>query len=501
MGLTAREQAGRKIYLEGESPTGREISAEIGAGARLPGSAVPCANCHGEEGRGRPEGGLLPPEITWSQLTRPYGHHHPNGRRHASFSDKSVARAVAEGLDPDGNRLDPAMPRYSMSAEDMASLMAYLQHLEAQGDPGLTESEIRLGVVLPTHGRLGEAGRAMAGLLKAYCDALNASGGIHGRRLELVLAEYDSDLGTGLASARELLARGSVFALLSGLVPGAERELAALAEQERIPLIGPMTPWTWEGEPPGRQVFFTLSGVGEQVQVLAEYAARELHKQGPRVAIIHPEQAGLTEAARAARGRFRAHGWEQVEVLRYERGSFDSEVAARLKRSGTRVVLFLGNEEELAGLMGKARALGWAPYLLLSGTLSARAAAQAPAFLDGHLFLAYSSLPSDEKPEAVESFNRLRAGVHAWERHRVPQVSAYTAAAVLTEALRRTGRQLSRARLLSHMEKLYAFEPGLVPPVSYGPERRVGARGAYVVTVDLTTRTFRPLGGWRALKP
>ncbi|MFY0579427.1 ABC transporter substrate-binding protein [Cystobacter fuscus] len=165
-----------------------------------------------------------------------------------------MARAVAEGVDPDGNRLDPAMPRYSMSVEDMASLLAYLQHLEEQGDPGLTESEIRLGVVLPTRGRLGEVGRAMAGLLSAYCDALNASGGIHGRRLELVLAEYDSDLGTGLSSARELLARGSVFALLSGLVPGAEKELAVLAEQERVPLIGPLTPWTWEGGPPGRRV-------------------------------------------------------------------------------------------------------------------------------------------------------------------------------------------------------------------------------------------------------
>ncbi|ATB41702.1 hypothetical protein CYFUS_007172 [Cystobacter fuscus] len=501
MGLTAHEQAGRKIYLEGQSPTGREISAEIGMGARLPGSAVPCANCHGEEGLGQSEGGLRPPEITWSQLTKPYGHLHPNGRKHASFSDKSVARAVTEGVDPDGNRLDPAMPRYSMSAEDMASLLAYLQHLEEQGDPGLTESEIRLGVVLPTRGRLGEMGRAMAGLLSAYCDALNASGGIHGRRLELVLAEYDSDLGTGLSSARELLARGSVFALLSGLVPGAERELAVLAEQERVPLIGPLTPWTWEGGPPGRQVFYTLSGVGAQVQVLAEYAARALHTHGPRVAIIHPAQESLAEAARVARGRFRAHGWERVEVLRYERGRFDPEVATRLKQSGTRLVLFLGNEEELAGLMGKARALGWAPYLLLSGSLSARAAMEAPAFLDGHLFLAYSSLPSDERPDAVASFNRLRAGVHASERHRLPQVSAYTAAAVLTEALRRTGRQLSRARLLGHMESLYAFETGLMPPVSYGPDRHVGARGAYVVTVELTTRTFRPLGGWRALRP
>lgn len=41
-------------------------------------------------------------------------------------------------------------------------------------------------------------------------------------------------------------------------------------------------------------------------------------------------------------------------------------LASELKRKGTRVVLFLGNDAELTTLTGKAQALGWAPYLLLS---------------------------------------------------------------------------------------------------------------------------------------
>jgi hypothetical protein len=76
------------------------------------------------------------------------------------------------------------------------------------------------------------------------------------------------------------------------------------------------------------------------------------------------------------------------------------------------------------------------------------------------------------------------------------QVSAYTAAVVLTEGLRRTGRQVSRKKLLGHLERLYDFEAGLVPPLSYGPNQRVGAPGAYIVTVDLEARSFRPVSGW-----
>jgi len=494
--LTPREQAGRKIYLEGESPSGGAISATLGAGVRLPGSAVPCANCHGEDGTGRPEGGVLPPDITWAELTKPYGHVHPRGRKHPVFDDKSVARTLSEGLDSGGNRLDPTMPRYSMSWEDMTSLLAWLKRLEHERAPGVTDTALRLGVVLPLRGRLAEPGLAMRGMLEACLDELNASGGIHGRQLELVVAGYDSDQETGLASARRLLEAEPVFALLSGLVPGAEKELADLAEREALPLIGPLTLFARAGESPNRYVFYLLAGPREQARVLAEYATRELHLDAPRVAIVHPDDEDLTETARAARARFQARGWKQVDLLRYARGGPSPALAAELKRKGTRVVLFLGDDAALATLTARAGALGWAPYLLLPGSLSSRAAVEAPVLFQGRIFLAYPTLPSDEQPGAREALARLRTRTRAPEGHWRAQVSAYTAAQVLTEGLRRSGRQLSRKKLLEHLEGLYAFETGLVPPLSYGPARRVGASGAYVVTVDLQARSFRPVTGW-----
>ncbi|HSP76923.1 MAG TPA: ABC transporter substrate-binding protein, partial [Myxococcaceae bacterium] len=299
-----------------------------------------------------------------------------------------------------------------------------------------------------------------------------------------------------LASARRLLDEEPVFALLSGFVPGAEQELAGLAEREALPLIGPLTLLPREGEPPNHYVFFLLSGPREQARVLAEYATKELRLEKPRVVILHPGDEGLAEAARAARARFQARGWKRVEIISYERGRFEPALAEKLKRRGVRVVLFLGNDAELAALTGKARTLDWAPYLLLSGSLSARAAVEAPSLFQGRLFLAYPTLPSDEQPRAREEFLRLRAGTRATESHRMAQASAYTATTVLTEALRRSGRQLSRKKLLEHLEGLYAFETGLSPPLSYGPNRRVGARGAYVVAVDLETRSFRQVSGW-----
>ena len=70
--LTPEEAAGRRIYLEGVGSANGEISARVGAADTLvPARVMPCANCHGADGRGRPEGGVRPPDITWSRLTRP----------------------------------------------------------------------------------------------------------------------------------------------------------------------------------------------------------------------------------------------------------------------------------------------------------------------------------------------------------------------------------------------------------------------------------------------
>jgi hypothetical protein len=77
---------------------------------------------------------------------------------------------------------------------------------------------------------------------------------------------------------------------------------------------------------------------------------------------------------------------------------------------------------------------------------------------------------------------------------------AVSAAQVFVEGLRRAGRSLSRAALVAALEGLSEYETGLTPPVTLGPERRVGVRGAHVLTVDPAARAFAPETTWVAVK-
>jgi mono/diheme cytochrome c family protein len=166
-GLTPQERRGKAIYMRGESPAGHDIAATVGE-LDIPASTLTCAGCHGLRGEGKTEGGVTAGNLSWANLIKPYGHTHPTGRKHGPFDERMFARSLAEGMDPSGNELAVAMPRFKMAAEDVADLIAYLKRIEADKDPGLTESSVKVGTILPATGALAESGAAMKQVLTAY---------------------------------------------------------------------------------------------------------------------------------------------------------------------------------------------------------------------------------------------------------------------------------------------------------------------------------------------
>src|SRR6202035_4867159 len=105
--LRPEEELGKRIFRSGEGAGGREIPATLGTeGVETTATTLPCAGCHGRDGRGRPEGGVAPPDVTWAALTRPYSVAPNGGRLHPPYTERLVKRAVTLGLDAAGNPLD-----------------------------------------------------------------------------------------------------------------------------------------------------------------------------------------------------------------------------------------------------------------------------------------------------------------------------------------------------------------------------------------------------------
>lgn len=477
--LNAEEEAGKRIYLQGLSSSGAEIHARVGAGGMaLPASAVPCASCHGADGQGRPEGGVRPPPITWQRLSVAYGQQR-NGRRYPAYDEVSLARAVEEGVDSAGNRLDPAMPRFVLSPKDMQALTAYLKRLEQDRDPGVAVDQLSLGTLLPD----SAAGRALESLLRAELQRINDAGGIHGRRLELLTADPGVNAASAATALEQLLAEGQVFALLATLLPSVDERFNELLRDRKVVLIGPLSA-TAAGVAEA-QVFEVLPGAEQQLQALMQFASTRL----PRRAALVLYTAGFQSQAEGLARQLATRGWQQVSHQPL------AEAQGWTEPPDTDVLFYIGNEPGLAALGQQLAQQEPTPWLLGLSSQLAGAALQLPEAFSGRVLLAYPFTPGDWSADGLAALQRAQRQPEVG-RYLPLQVGLLAAVEVLEEALRRAGRDVSRSRLVSSIESLHDFQTGLTPSLSYGPGQRVGAAGAHIVQVDIVGQRFRPVGDY-----
>ena len=482
--LNSQEKHGKHIYSKTTSPSGKEIKAFVGvASLEAPGAAMACANCHGYDGKGRPEGGISPSNITWQELSKSYGVRHTSGREHPAYTEETLVRAITKGIDPAGNKLDPAMPIFSMPSEDLAALIAYLKRLGTELDPGISGSTIRIGTILPSEGPRGAIGEAIEKTLAAYFMEINEQGGIYNRQLDLVVGRGKAQLTR--EQVWTFLQGQNLFALVSTFVPELDQEIPALVEEETIPLIGPFTLFPTTELALNRYLFYLLSGLGEQGQALINFASRNLELENPHFVILHPARPDLAEVIQAAEEQAKAKEWKRIFRREYTLNQFDAaRWVQKLREEKVDIILFFGIETETRVLLKEIQKKNWAPVLLLPGVLLGKTINDIPSTLKEKVLIAFPTLPEDQKEKGMKEFVRLVGKHNVPTSHPGAQLSAYAAAQVLLEGLRRAGREVSREKFIATLEKMLEFDTGLTPLITYGPNRHIGALGAYVVTVD-----------------
>ncbi len=482
--LTPAQQRGRQIYMTGHSPSGKPIVAYFGEeGIELPEEASTCSGCHGYDGTGRPESGVIPSNVTWAYLTKSYGHAHPDGLEHPPFTVENLKDYLESGVYPGGRPGDPSMPIYEMSAQDLDDLVAYMKLVGEYTDPGIGETSVRVGTLLPSRGPAGEIGQAMRDILLAYFGEINRAGGIYGRKIELVVREAPARGESVSAGLQAWIAEQEPFALVSTFVPGAGAGLTAAAPGADLPLVGPFTVYPLDNYALNRSTFYLFAGLREQLLCLIDFAKRRAGLASPRAALVFPEIPDLEPIVASVETAGRDKGWSEVRRVPFPGPDFNAAgTATRLKEAGVEVVVFLGVEHQTRSFLEAAAALEWAPVVLTPGVLAGKAAFDAPPSFAGRLYLAYPTLPQDREPRASGELSRLMKEHGLSPTHLQATISAYSSAKLLVEALRLSGRALSRAQFVSALEKLYRFETGLTPPLTYTRNRRIGALGAYVAT-------------------
>lgn len=482
--LSSEQAAGKRLYLQGENPSGSRFEAILSDGdTRVPAHLMPCGSCHGADGRGRAEGGVIPSDVTWEVLSHSSRTNSTFTPRRRAYDATSLRHAIIDGVDPDGNRLGLAMPRYLISPGDLNNLIAYLKILGNEPERGITDDRIRIGAVVPANSLSTTNESNFAALLQAYFEELNQHGGIYNRKLELVTLQT---VGTGADVARALkrfVKEENIFALLAPLAPGGDSPGSTPLQQLEVPAVITYASGAAMNDSEESQVFFVFSGLFQESDSLVKVASDHHQAQDGPPAIVFPEQMQLLADYTANRCRAMSLG----DIPSFKYVQFDPKsVAGWLKRQNLRTVFFLGNGRELRELLENEDNL----TIFQPGPLAGQEFFASAPQLAERVFLSFPILPSDVAPEALADFHLLLRKHSLSQLRPAPSLLDLASAKVLTEALRQSGRQLTRAKLVNALRNLRDFDTGLAPLVSYGPERRIGTSQACVVKWNGERKVF-----------
>lgn len=492
--LTPREKRGKQIYLKGETEGGG-IIAILGSGdLELPASSFPCSNCHGLRGEGSKEGGIQPPPLDWASLSSKHQSLLTRNDR-GPYTEVSLARAIHGGLDSSGGRLHPGMPRYEMAAAQMADLIAYLRKIgkESDADPGLGEDEIKIGAALPMSGALARVGEDIKAALAACFAEANTNGGIYGRRILLLVEDSAGDAAGAAQATRKLVEQDKVFALLGSFEPQGSDETNEYLRRSEVPLIGPVTLSPRTPPVPNRFVFYLLPSFGEQARSLVDFVGMEQTRPkgrpALRVAVVYTDSDFDHDALSGLRSQAKIYSMQIVAEQSYRAGALSSVAAvAALAPKKPDYVFFFGGGDDLVSFAAEMDRAKLDAGVLSSAVMAGRMSFNLPPAVAARTYLSYSLSPPERA--GFSEFLALMQNAGVSLRSAAFQTMAYAAARVFVEAAKKSGRQISRAALINSLEQLQDFQTGVIGPVTFGPNRRVGAAGSFIVGIDLGKKQY-----------
>lgn len=488
-------EAGRRIYEHGVLPSGGPLEGVRPGGGEVSGREGACVLCHQRSGLGMSEGAIPMPPVSGPAL---FGKpslpgHEPRRapgmqfrdypfRTRPPYDDASLARAVRDGINPDGHAFHYLMPRYALAGRDMDALLAYLRSLSAFPSPGVEESAIHFATVVapgvPDERRAGYLRVLRACFEERYPEQPGRQAWrLHVWQLEGEPAAWERQL-------REHYARRPVFAMVSGLGADEWGPVERFCESSALPCLFPNVEAPG-GEPPGWYSFHFFRGVRLEAAVLAQHIAEQRGGRGlRRVVQLH---AGEGSGARAAAALRAALGESGLAVIdRGVRGAAGEDLVHDVGQ-GDALVLWLA-PRELAALT--RRVPPRASLLLLSGMLAGLENAPLPPAWKEPAIMVYPYDPPRRWNLRMDRNLRPWLAQHGIARgdERL-QGNTLAACNLLTESMLRLRGQYFRDHLVEWVESYpsamgNAPAPQAFPRFSLGPGQRFSSKGAWLVRFE-----------------
>jgi ABC-type branched-subunit amino acid transport system substrate-binding protein len=389
----------------------------------------------------------------------------------------------------------------------------------AAGVPGVSDTEIVLGMQLPQTGGASPGYNKIDDAARAYFDYVNSKGGVNGRKIKLVTKDDEYKAGRTITTARELINDEKIFAFFGSV--GTQTHLAVVKDINRrgIPDLFVNSGYSGLYTDP-KKYPNTFGGLGTytvEAKILGKYL-KEKYKD-KKIGIVYQSDdfgrnalAGLVESGL----KFEAKKTSASFVSGTHGTIGLGTQIGQMKANGVDVVIIAAVSSATAVAYATAAALSYKPtkWAVISvgadsttfqGILGLRGTAPATsaAMLAGTLTASHAPAAGDAEDEYIKAFKKINTDFNqatglgaAWDNNVLQGMNiAYLA----TAALMGVGKDLTRAKLVSYLKKSGSkLSSAAFSPLGYSDTTHEAFTGFWLGEYDASL-VLKPLDGKRVV--
>jgi serine/threonine protein kinase len=361
--------------------------------------------------------------------------------------------------------------------------------------PGVTPTELTLGMSAPFSGPAKELGRGMQIGIETYLKYVNeTAGGIHGRKLKLLALDDSYEPERCVATMKEMLSQRPVFAFTGNVgTATAEAALPLVLERKRV-FFGAFTgAGVLRRDPPDRYVFNYRASYAEETAAIVHYLLTIRGVKPDEIAVFAQQdgygEAGFSGVAKA----LRKAGFDAKGIVRvgYARNSMDLDAAVNgllAHKAQIKAVVMVPTYRQAAAFVKRVRDQGLNPIFTSVSFVDSDAFAEAlresgPKYADGVIVTQVVPFFGSGATGVLEYRERLARYFPA-EQPGFVSLEGYIVARVLCAGLEKVGPDLTTERLVEALETIQGLDFGIGTKISFGPSEHQASHKVWAITLD-----------------
>lgn len=340
-----------------------------------------------------------------------------------------------------------------MVSKLLTALFAALLALPAIAENGVSEHKIIIGQSAAFSGPAAQLGIQLHAGAKAYFDHVNSTGGVFGRKIEVIKRDdkYEADIAA--ANTKALIETDDVFALFGYVGTATSNAAMPIFTQAKVPFFAPYTGAQSLREPFSKLIFNVRASYFDETEHLVD---RLVNTGLKNIAVFYQNdaygKAGLTGVERALKKK----NLPIVDTATVERNSLDvAKAVEKMMAKRPDVIIQISAYSSSAALIKEMRRLGYTGQFYNVSFVGSQALSDALG-KDGSGVVVSQVVPfpwSAANATVVGEYTKImnKAGIKDLN---FSSLEGFIAAKVFVEGLRRSGQNLTREKLISSLESL-----------------------------------------------